>query len=194
LVQPTIHAMSVRSLARVPNMSPTYFLAAIVVAGCGDPKPRARHTPPAVSDVQLTGAAPTVPRAEALYVYSPAGKRDPFRSYSRPRGDDGGLTPLQKWATDQFNLKFTVTGTASPKAVLTAPDSRAWLVGMGDYVGNSWGKVTAIERDRVVVTESIEGPGGTLYPRAINLELPPPGNAEPEHHMIDMPPGSNHLR
>ncbi|MFL5394559.1 MAG: pilus assembly protein PilP, partial [Myxococcales bacterium] len=95
----------------------------------------------------------------------------------------------QHWPVDQFDLKFTVTGTASPKAVLAAPDTRAWLVGIGDYVGSSWGKITAIEQNRVVVTESIEGPGGTVYLRAIDLVLPPPGSAEPEHHMIDMPPG-----
>jgi hypothetical protein len=168
-------------------MSRSYLLAAILVAACGDRKPPPRHTLPAVSEVELTGAAPAGPGADALSVSSPVGKRDPFQSDSRPRSHKG-TTALQKWATDQFNLKFTVTGTASPKAVLTAPDSRAWLVGIGDYVGDNWGKVTAIERDRVVVTESIEGPGGTAYPRAINLVLSPPGNAEPEHHMIDVPP------
>jgi Tfp pilus assembly protein PilP len=95
------------------------------------------------------------------------------------------FTAIQKWAADQFDLKFTMTGTASPKAMLTAPDGSAWLVGFGDYVGNNWGKITAIERDRVVVTEPFQGPGE--IPRAIKLELSPPGNDEPEHHLIDMP-------
>src|SRR4051812_40138100 len=162
-------------------MSRSYLLAAIVVAACGDRKLPPLHTLPAVSDVQLTAAATAAPRADALYVYSPVGKRDPFQS-ERPRGERE-TTAIQEWAADQFNLKFTVTGTASPKAVLTAPDSRAWLVGLGDYVGNNWGKITAIERDRVVVTEPIEQPGGDVFLRAINLVLPPSGAAEAEHHM-----------
>jgi Tfp pilus assembly protein PilP len=172
----------------VPNMSRSYLLVAIVAAACGDRKASPRHTPPAVAEVQLTAAAPAAPGPDPLYFYSPVNKRDPFRSDLHPR-DGRELTDIQKWAADQFDLKFTMTGTASPKAVLADPEGRAWLVGFGDYVGNNWGKITAIERDRVVVTEPFEGPGQIDYTRAIKLELSPKGNAEPEHHMIDVPPG-----
>jgi type IV pilus assembly protein PilP len=166
-------------------MSRSYLLVAIVAAACGDRKPPPRHTPSAVADVQLTAAGPAAPGPDPLYVYSPVGKRDPFL---HPRAERE-LTAIQKWGADQFDLKFTMTGTAYPKAVLAAPDGRAWLVGFGDYVGNNWGKITAIERDRVVVTEPFEGPGQIDYTRAIKLELSPKGNAEPEHHMIDLPSG-----
>jgi len=169
-------------------MSRSYLLVAIVAAACGDRKSPPRHSPAAAAEVQLTAAAPAAPGPDPLYVYSAVDKRDPFQSDSHPRGGRE-LTDIQKWAADQFDLKFTMTGTAYPKAVLADPDGRAWLVGFGDYVGNNWGKITAIERDRVVVTEPIEGPGEVVYPRAIKLELSRKGNAEPEHHMIDVPPG-----
>src|SRR5436305_995393 len=111
------------------------------------------------------------------------GKRDPFMTAHL-----GGTTPIQQWPVDQFSLKGTVTGTASPSAVLLAPDSRAWLVRIGDYVGNNWGKVTSIERDQIVVTETIGGPQGYLYPQPIKLSLASPGSPEHQDHGSDVPP------
>lgn len=162
------------------------FALSIALAACNPKEAPARHKAPAVSAVHLTSAVPPASSNAAMYVYSPVGKRDPFQGEPGPRRKPPPKE-IQKWSVDQFNLKFTVTGTASPKAVLASPDNRAWLVGIGTYVGNNWGKVTAIERDGVVVTESIEGPGGVVYPHPIKLLLPAPGNAEPERRMIDVP-------
>src|SRR5205823_11402964 len=119
---------------------------------------------------------------DALYVYSPVGRRDPFMAPHQAAGK-----PM-RWSVDQFRLKFTVTGTASPRAVIEDPDSRAWLVRIGDYVGNNWGKVTSIERDQIIVTETIGGPQGYLYPQPIKLSLASPGSTEHQDHVIDVPP------
>jgi len=162
----------------------TLFAIAISVAACGTRHtPAARPPPVRLATVDLTSASQSAPRTDALYVYSPVGKRDPFMTAHL-----GGTTPIQQWPVDQFSLKGTVTGTASPSAVLLAPDSRAWLVRIGDYVGNNWGKVTSIERDQIVVTETIGGPQGYLYPQPIKLSLASPCSTEHQDHVIDVPP------
>jgi Tfp pilus assembly protein PilP len=158
----------------------------IAVTACGTQKmPSARRAPAPVPAVESSAAAQPAPRSDALYVYSPVGKRDPF--VATQRHEDREQTPLQKWSIDQFILKTTVTGTASPKAVIQDPDSGAWLVSIGDYVGNKWGKVTSIESDQIVVTENIGDANGRLHRQPLKLMLPSPGNIDGREHMIDVP-------
>ena len=145
--------------------------------------PSARRAPAPVPAVESSAAAQPAPRSDALYVYSPVGKRDPF--VATQRHEDREQTPLQKWSIDQFILKTTVTGTASPKAVIQDPESRAWLVSIGDYVGNKWGKVTSIESNQIVVTENI---GDGLLRQPLKLMFPSPGTIDGRDHMIDVPP------
>jgi len=166
----------------------TYFAIAVAVAACGTQKTPPRRAPVRVPAVDLAASAPqAAPTTDALYVYLPVGKRDPFMSHQQKA--PGRTTRLQQWPVDQFSLKGTVTGIASPSAVILAPDSRAWLVRIGDYVGNNEGKVTSIDRDQIVVTETIGGPYGNLYPQPIKLDLSSPGSIENLEPVIGKPPG-----
>jgi hypothetical protein len=170
----------------MPRIHGLFAAIAIAVTACGTQKtPPARRTP--ASAVDLRAAAQPAPPTDALYVYSPVGKRDPFRGL---RQDKPALSPLRSRPVDQFNLKITVTGTASPRAVVQDPESRAWLVRIGDYVGNNAGKVRSIARDQIDFTETIVGAHARLYPQPIKLELKSPGNIERQEHMIDVPPGN----
>ena len=165
------------------------FAIAVLALAC-DQKPAAKRTPEPVSLVKPD--APPVAPAEAMYVYSPVAKRDPFQNKSAdyvvpPPRPARSPTSLQKWTVDDFRVTFTLTGTATPRAVLEAPDQHSWLVGIGDYVGKHWGKVTAIERDQVTITETIGGPGGHLYPQPIKLLIAAPG--DPGHGPVIETPG-----
>jgi len=116
-------------------------------------------------------ATPTTPKAgtEAApkphapeYVYSPIGKRDPFRSpfadlHTAPTVKKGGRpqTPLQQWGLEQLTLKATITGTSSPMAMVVDPNGRGWTVHRGTLIGKHWGKVTAITKDCIVITEQV---------------------------------------
>ena len=68
----------------------TLFAIAISVAACGT-----RHTPAAppppvrLATVDLTSASQSAPRTDALYVYSPVGKRDPFTKKGSDYWPDG---------------------------------------------------------------------------------------------------------
>jgi Tfp pilus assembly protein PilP len=161
---------------------------AIAVTACGSQNtPSARRTRAPVAAAQSSPRTAAQPaRDDALYVYSPVGKRDPF--VATQRHDDRELMPLQKWPTDQFILQTTVTGTASPNAVIQDPDSRAWLISIGDYVGNKWGRVTSIESDQIVVTESIADGLGRLHRQPLKLMLPSPGTIVGRDQVIYTPP------
>jgi type IV pilus assembly protein PilP len=148
---------------------------------CGSPAPpprRAPTPPPAapkpVTEEEITPKVPT-----DIYVYSPIGKRDPFQNVFGNREDqpvrvEGRKpTPLQRWSLDQLRLSLTVTGTSSPMAMLEDPESRGWPVRIGDFVGKNWGKVTSIQRDMIVVTETItDHSTGRVYPQNIKIMVP----------------------
>jgi type IV pilus assembly protein PilP len=155
--------------------------AALACAACGGspppPPPRRAAPPPAApkqADDDAAAAAPTT-----MYVYSPIGKRDPFQNVfgnkeNNPVRVEGRKpSPLQRWSLDQLRLSMTVTGTSSPMAMLEDPENRGWPVRLGDFVGKSWGKVTAIQRDQIVVTETItDHATGRVYPQNIKIMVP----------------------
>jgi len=172
----------------------TVFAISIAIAACGTRKtPPATGAPVQVAAVDLTTATKPVPPAGASYVYSPEDKRDPFMTARPPAPDKIG--EIERWPVDQFTLKGTVTGTASPSAVLLDPESRAWLLRIGDKVGNKGGKVTSIERDQIVVTETIGGRDGQVYPQPIKLDLASPGKSIlNEGHMIEIPRAKDSAR
>ena len=154
--------------------------AALACAACGAPPPQQRRAPPppaapkAVEDESVTAAPAT------MYVYSPIGKRDPFQNLSVPQGfgrqaqnSGRAKTPLEKWGLDQLRLSMTVTGTATPLAMVEDPDHRGWPVRLGDFIGQNGGKVTGIHRDELVITETItDHSTGRVYPQNVKLTVP----------------------
>src|SRR5438445_11034664 len=79
-------------------------------------------------------------------------------------------TPLEKWSLDQLRLSMTVTGTATPLAMVEDPEHRGWPVRLGDFIGQNGGKVTGIHRDEVVITETItDHSTGRVYPQNVKL-------------------------
>ncbi len=102
--------------------------------------------------------------------YNPIGKRDPFRDFlpsAIVRPPEG--VALQRWPVSSYRLLGVVENGAS-HALLEDPDRGAHVVEIGTYVGDAWGKVTAIEDGRVVVTE--EWMGEALHVVQKQLVLP----------------------
>jgi len=160
-----------------------WITAATLLAACGSPPPPPRRTPSAANAApKLTPEDDLKPQVPAnIYVYSPIGKRDPFQNQSvkqtgfgRASSNPGRVkTPLEKWGLDQLKLSLTVTGTATPMAMVEDPDHRGWPVRIGDFIGQNGGKVTGIHRDEVVVTETItDHSTGRVYPQNVKLTVP----------------------
>jgi len=153
----------------------------LLAAACGSPPPPPRRAAPApvapkpVTDDEIKPVLPA-----NIYVYSPIGKRDPFQNTSAPAITGSGpvdkgrtKTPLEKWPLDALKLSLTVTGTASPMAMVEDPEKRGWAVHLGDFIGQNGGKVTGIHRDEVVVTETItDHSTGRVYPQNVKLSVP----------------------
>jgi type IV pilus assembly protein PilP len=153
---------------------------AALAAACGSPPPPSRAPRPAAQPTKPADETDASQQQQTMYVYSPVGKRDPFQNvFGLREGETRALppgrkaTPLQKWSLDQLRLALTVTGTASPLAMLEDPENRGWPVRVGDFVGKNWGKVTSIQRDQIVVTETITDHNtGRVYPQNITLQVP----------------------
>ena len=143
-------------------------LAALGLVACGGsnhrtvtPTSHAIHPKSAATAPKAGTEAPPAAHAPE-YVYSPIGKRDPFRSpfadlRAAPVVKKGGRprTPLQQWGLEQLTLKATITGTSSPMAMVVDPDGKGWTVHRGTLIGKNWGKVTAITKDCIVITEQV---------------------------------------
>ncbi|MFL5395355.1 MAG: pilus assembly protein PilP [Myxococcales bacterium] len=156
---------------------------ALVGAACGSPPPPPRRAPPATGPAKTAAETDASQEQQTMYVYSPVGKRDPFqnvfgiREAATQTAHEGRKpTPLQKWSLDQLRLALTVTGTASPMAMVEVvgdPQVHGYPVRLGDFVGKNWGKVTSIQRDQIVVTETITDHNtGRVYPQNITLQVP----------------------
>jgi len=86
-------------------------------------------------------------------------KRDPFRPYVQTLGrqlPQGELTPLQQYELSQLRLVAIITDehnlTAS-RAVVEDSAGLGYILRVGTPIGRASGRVTAIERDRVVVEQ-----------------------------------------
>ncbi len=144
----------------------------VLLVGCGE----------SVQNTESKASGPKAPKVVVApvpekdsYVYSPAGKRDPFQSFLIEPDDasrDGILDPLQRWTVSEYLLVGTITNTPAPRALLTDPEGTGHVVRIGTYVGRNWGKVTAIEPDAVVVTEEYQTYEGELVVNAVNVRFP----------------------
>ena len=155
-------------------------LLTLLAAACGEPaRPTPVHRPEPKAVPPPVNEEPKDAPAESIYVYTPVGKRDPFQNVFATKEvvrvvqPGRKATPLQKWSIDQLKLTMTMTGTSSPFAMVEAPDGRGYPVRVGEFVGQNWGKVTAIKRDELVITESItDNATGRVYPNNISMKIP----------------------
>jgi type IV pilus assembly protein PilP len=156
-------------------------LLTLIAAACGSPPPPPRRAPaPVVAPKPVSDDEVKPVEATNIYVYSPIGKRDPFQNTTQVATGVSHLvakgrtkTPLEKWPLDALRLSMTVTGTASPLAMVEDPEHRGWAVHLGDFIGQNGGKVTGIHRDEVVVTETItDHSTGRVYPQNVKLTVP----------------------
>ena len=173
--------MTTRSV-QAPGSAGPRLLAALLAAGmlaaCGAPPPPPRRPPPPVPQAKvIEEEKPAAP--QSIYVYSPVGKRDPFmnvfavKEVTPVKVPGAKPTALQKFPLDRLRLVMTMTGTSSPMAMVEDPDGRGWTVRVGTFVGQNWGKVTSIQRDQVIITETItDHATGRVYPEQRPLRVP----------------------
>lgn len=102
------------------------------------------------------------------YFYDPTGKADPFKPLfateaervlpaqqktKRPRLP---LTPLQRIDLSQFKLVGIVLSHGGNKALVEEPSGKGYIISKGTYIGQNFGRVKQILKDKVVVEEEVE--------------------------------------
>jgi len=117
-------------------------------------------TTPAASAARPGAAGPAGPGLVAVsgdYHYDSTGKRDPFRSFVLERAKEQHSAergPLEQFDLSQLNLVAVVWNTPKPRALVTDPSGRGYIVAEGTPIGKNQGHITKIQDNGIVVKES----------------------------------------
>jgi type IV pilus assembly protein PilP len=134
-----------------------------------------------VPPVGMQLAATQAPR------YNPKGKVDPFeplfkqktviaKSTKKKRKKRVPRTPLERIDLSQLKLVAIVLAESGNRAMVEEASGKGYIISKGTYIGTNAGKVTQIQRHKVIVSEEVEDVMGTVSIRKTELKLPkPPG-------------------
>jgi len=165
------------------NLRILAIVAAVLVAGCsGGKKPssRAKAAKPAATQAEAAAkeAAKPADEPEVDFVYSGAGKRDPFRSYLAEFTKETSafasrcVGPLGKFEIEQLRLVAVITGLEDPVAMVEVPGGEGVVLRRNQCIGKNGGVVAAVRTGEVVVTEYRVRADGTRDSIQTSLQLP----------------------
>ncbi len=137
----------------------TCMLMALVtaLAACEDPPvppPAAtRRAPPPPPPPPVIEAEGEI--AQEAYVYRSEGKRDPFRSFQLQQEEEPEISfgPLGDYDLSQLSVVAVIWDTRNPRALVTDPGGRSFMITTGSRIGKNDGRVLQIEDDLVLVQE-----------------------------------------
>lgn len=98
-------------------------------------------------------------------------KDTPDPDESEPTG-----LPLQRYDLTQLRLAATIRSSQINRALVKTPDGRGYIVREGTPIGRNNGFVVEIQKDRIVIEESLEGEEGEAVVRWEVLRLPEGGD------------------
>ena len=119
--------------------------------------------------------------------YNPKGKVDPFeplfrektvvaKTAKKKRKKRVPRTPLERIDLSQLKLVAIVLAKSGNRAMVEESSGKGYIISKGTYIGTNSGKVTNIQRHKVIVAEEIEDVMGNVSIRKTELKLPkPPG-------------------
>jgi Tfp pilus assembly protein PilP len=113
------------------------------------------------------------PTSERVTIYSPVGKRDPFKApTSRSTNRElGSVSPLERFPVERFELKAVLRGLGPARAMVADPEGGTHIVKQGDRLGRERAVVSKILNTEVIVTERTFNYLGeeTLYEKVLSL-------------------------
>lgn len=126
---------------------------------------------PAVSEVKVV-----TKEDKPVFRYVVNNRRDPFTSLFAVReplkNDVEPLTPLQKFGVKELRLTAIVAGKGQTRAMIIAPDKKAYVLVVGIKVGRNQGYVKEITVDEVVVEERFRDFSGDIRTEIKKITLP----------------------
>lgn len=93
-------------------------------------------------------------------LYRPEGKRDPFKPFIKiveqkevkPQVSNL-LPPIKRYALDQYRLVGILWSGQQPKAMIVDPEKNTYVLGLGDELGNSQGRIVEVRGNGILVEE-----------------------------------------
>lgn len=114
-------------------------------------------------------------KGEVEFSYNPSGKPDPFRPFIElspvrsPRTVP--LTPLQKYDLSQLKLVAIISTPEGNVALIEDGAKKGYFLKKGTWIGKNDGKVTKVQKDRVIVEEVYQDVFGQMKKNEITLML-----------------------
>ena len=109
------------------------------------------------------------------YVYNPEGKRDPFRSIlldlARQEQTDVPRAPLEQFELPQLALTAIIWETTRPRALITDPGGRSFVVMKGSRIGKNSGRVVHIGDNLVLVKETYVDFAGEQSTKDVEMRI-----------------------
>ncbi|HEY4581899.1 MAG TPA: pilus assembly protein PilP [Lysobacter sp.] len=155
------------------------LVLAVLLAGCArgvtSTPGEAPNLEKWVVDVKARPAPPLDPlpvmQQFETFEYAAQGLRDPFSRAFADDGNGSGPRPdsarrkqaLEAFPLDSLDMVGTLGRGAGLIALVMAPDKVTYRVRIGDYMGQSDGRVTSVRDDRIELVELVpDGAGGWL--------------------------------
>lgn len=110
----------------------------------------------------------------AGYVYDPNGKRDPFRSILLELvGEDADVprAPLEQFELQQLALSAIVWEAEQPRALVTDPGGRSFVIKKGSRIGKNSGRVVYIGDNLVLVKETYVDFAGEQSTKDVEMRI-----------------------
>ena len=130
------------------------LLGIAMLAACGGDEPQTtKKARRAVKKPIVVAEAVAEPEVE--YRYLPEGKPDPFRSFIRREAElEDNESPLERFDLSQLSVSAIMWGTDRPRALITDPSGKAYIVSEGAPIGKNKGRVVKIADNLIRVKET----------------------------------------
>ena len=173
-------------------------LVACAAGGCKDEPPSPRQVTKKVVSAPEQVPVPPEPKAtepgsepaetlpleppeekQEVSVYRPKSDRDPFKSFVSTRMETVARTqktpriktPLQRYSLDQLKVVGIIAGGTMRKALLEDDGGKGYVVSAGEAVGSEGGKITSIQKDRIIIESTYRDVLGKEKVRRITKKL-----------------------
>ncbi len=150
--------------------------------------PRPMGQPQNATAPDASGQPPKEGKPQRL-PFDPTGKADPFEPLfkeepkpkaevaAKPKQPERPRTPLERLDLGQLRLTAVVMAGNRPRAMVEEANGKGYVIELGTPIGLERGKVTVINRDRIVIEYSRDDDFGNSKSRQRVLKLQkPPGD------------------
>ena len=152
----------------------------LTIFGCGyEPVtsvPQAASQKVRPEKAQPTAAVSVEDEPKELFTYNSIGQRDPFESLLRKeeesRQASSPKTPLEKFELGQFRIQAILIGKGAPRAMVSAPDGKNFILKPGLKIGKNNGVIKDINKSGIVVEESTMDLAGNPIKGLQSLTIP----------------------